>query len=360
MGPAAAAAPLRLAQPQPMTSHLPRALRGRNIQLPRVIRVRAVHALGMSDHAIEHAIATRGWQRLTRGILLTVPGGPTRADWINTGLALAAPTGAISGWDAVRLCGLGAPEPPHTEGLVLARDGEHRVVGQVRIRPTRRAFTTWTVPGDHPEFPHAKAVHIARAVADTALQYGHFRPVRALVTSTIQRGACTVDDLVYELESGPRNDSGWLRRSLADVRGGAKSIAEAEAIDVLRRSPVPEFEANVPIVTASGVQIAEADCLWRELRAVLEIDSREFHFAAADWDKTRKRHSRLGRHGLSVDHHSPNEVRTSPTLFAKEVEQWLRARAAELGIAYRPARNPLRVPDIPGRPAPFVVPDVLR
>jgi len=313
----------------------------------------------MSDHAIEHAIAARGWQRLTRGVLLTVPDEPTRADWINVGLELAAPSGAISGWDAVRIAGLGAVEPPRPEALVLARRGEHRVVGRVRIRPTHRPFVTWTLPGDHPDYPYADVVHIARAVADAALQYRHFRPVRALVTSAIQKQLCSIDDLVAELESGPRNNSGWLRNALADVRGGAKSIAEAEAIDILRRSPLPEFEANVPILTARGIQIAEADCLWRELRAVLEIDSREFHFAEEDWNRTRKKHSRLGRHGLSVDHHSPAEVRRSPTLFAKQVEQWLRARAVELGVPYRPVQDPLRVPAVLGRPEPFVVPDVL-
>lgn len=341
-----------------MTNHLPRALRGRDIDLPRVLSVAAAHRLGMTDHAIEHAISTRGWQRLTRGILLTVPGEPTRADWINVGLELAAPTGAISGWDAVRIVGLGAAEPPRPEVLVLAKGGEHRVVGRVRIRPTRRPYATWMLPGDHPDRPYGEVVHAARAIADTALQYRRFDPVRALVTSAIQREVCSIEDLVAELEDGPRNDSGFLRRALADVRGGAKSIAEAEAIDVLRRRPLPEFEANVPIMTVSGRLVAEADCLWRKLRAVLEIDSREFHFYEKQWDKTRKKHSKLGRHGLSVDHHSPAEVRSDGWLFAKQVEQWLRARAAELGVPYRPVRDPLRLPAVPGKPAPFIVPDL--
>jgi hypothetical protein len=341
-----------------MNRNQQRPLRAHPEQLPRVLSVAGARDLGFTDSAIRHRLAARGWQRPTRGILLTVPGEPTRADWINIGLELAAPTGAISGWDAVRIVGLGDPEPPRPEVVILARDGEHRVIGQARIRPSRRPVTTWMLPGEHPDLPHAQVVHTARAVADTALQYRRFRPVRALVTAAIQRGACTIADLVAELEGGPRNGSRWLRQALSDVQDGAKSIAEAEAIDVLRRSPVPEFEANVPIVTASGVLIAEADCLWRGLRAVLEIDSRAYHFSEEDWDRTRKRHSKLGRHGLSVDHHSPSEVRRDPALFAKQVEQWLRARAAELGVPYRPAGSPLRRPAIPGAPEPFVVPDL--
>jgi hypothetical protein len=313
----------------------------------------------MSADARAHAIKAFGWQRLTHGFVLTAPGPPTRADWLNVGLELAAPTGAISGWDALRIVGLGDPEPPTREVLVLTRGGEHRVRGRVRIRPTRRPYTSWTLPGDHPDLPYADVVHAARAVADTALLYRRFRPVRALVTTAIQRQACAVDELIAELASGPRNGSAWLRRALTDARDGAKSIAEAEAIDILRHSPVPEFEANVPIVTTSGVQIAEADCLWRELRAVMEIDSRAYHFSEDDWNATRRRRRRLGRHGLAVDHYAPKEVRENGRAFAKEVEQWLRARAADLRIAYRPVPDPLRPPAIVGKPEAFVVPDVL-
>ena len=313
----------------------------------------------MTRDAIAHAICAFGWQRLTRGFLLTVPGRPTRADWINLGLELAAPTGAISGWDAIRMVGLGEVEPPAPEVLILARRGEHRVVGGARIRPTNRPFTTWRLPGDHPDHPYCEVVSVARAVADTALQYRRLRPVRALVTSAIQKRRCDPEGVIAELESGPRNHSGLLRRAVVDLRAGAKSIAEAEAIDVLRRSPVPPFEANVPVVTTSGVQIAEADCLWRELRAVLEIDSREFHFLEDDWKRTMARHSALGKRGLVMAHYPPSQIRRSPETWAKGVEQWLRARAAELRVAYRPARDPLVCPAVLGRPDPYVVPDLL-
>jgi hypothetical protein len=341
-----------------MTRLLPPSLRGRDVDLPRVLSTRDARNLGMSKDAMEHAIAAFGWQRLTRGFLLTAPGSPTRADWINVGLALAAPTGAISGWDAIRMVGLGEKTPPAAAALVLAREGENRVVGGVRIRPTTRPFTTWLLPGEHPDHPYCHVASVARAVADTARQYRQFRAVRALVTSAVQRKRCTAEDLISELELGPRNHSAHLRRAVADLRAGARSVAEAEAIDILRRSPVPRFEANVPIVTVSGRHVADADCLWRELRAVLEIDSRQFHFEEEDWEATMARHSVLGRYGLAVDHCSPKQIRRDNTVWARGVEQWLRARAADLQVAYRPAKDPLVLPAVPGKPAPFVVPDL--
>jgi hypothetical protein len=342
-----------------MTGFLPRALRANHCSVPRVLAVSAARELGMSDDAIDYATERHGWQRLTRGMLLTVPGTPSRADWINVGLELAAPTGAISGWDALRIVGLGERNPPTDEVLILSRSGHHRVIGQARIRPTRRAFSTWMLPGEHPDHPYAEVVRTARAVADTALQYRRFQPVRALVTSSVQQRQCAVEELIAELEAGPRNGSAWLRRAVADARGGAKSIAEAEAIDALRGSPLPPFEANVPIMTASGVLIAEADVLWRELRGVLEVNGRRYHFSEDDWENTMKRHGVLSRRQLSVTHSSPSAIRSDPRAWARGVEQWLRARCAELRIAYRPVRDPLRIPAVPGCPQPFVVPDLL-
>jgi hypothetical protein len=174
----------------------------------------------------------------------------------------------------------------------------------------------------------------------------------------VQRGRCSVEELIAELDRAPRNNSALLRRAVDDVRGGAQSVAEAEAIDVLQRSPLPPFEVNVPIITPSGMLIAVADCLWRRLRAVLEIDSREFHFREEDWQRTMARHSLLTRHGLSVDHYSPAQVRRNPQSWARGVEQWLRARAAELHLTYQASRNPLMIPLNLGRPEPFVVPDL--
>jgi hypothetical protein len=338
---------------------LPPSLRGRRVDLPRVLSARAARQLGMSPDAVRHARSAFGWQRMVRGFLLTVPGPPTRADWINVGLELAAPTGAISGWDAVRMVGLGEPEPPTSDVLVLARSGENRVVGHVHIRPTKRAFRTWLLPGEHPDHPHGEVVSVARAVADTALQYRRLRPVRALVTSAVQRRRCSVPELIAEVDAAPRNNSAILRQAVDDLRRGARSVAEAETLDVLRRAPLPPFEANVPIVTAGGVLIAVADCLWRRLRAVLEIDSREFHYREEDWQRTMARHSLLSRHGLSVDHYAPSQLRRDRSAWVKGVQQWLRARAAELQLPYEPVRNPLVTPAAPGAPEPFVVAELL-
>lgn len=94
----------------------------------------------------------------------------------------------------------------------------------------------------------------------------------------MQQAVCTAAELVAELDAGPRNGSAHLRRAVGDVLGGARSVAEANAADWLRAGNLPRFELNVPILGEAGEIMYVADALWRELRAVLEVDSRRHHF----------------------------------------------------------------------------------
>ena len=171
---------------------------------------------------------------------------------------------------------------------------------------------------------------VPRAVADTALEMRGLRDVRALVTDAVQRGLAAPADLVAELEAGPQQGSALLRHAVADLVDGARSVAEAEAIELLRRRRVPPFEVNVPLVDERGVVVAVADILWRELRAVLEIDSREFHFGERRWKATMRRHNLLLRLGYATAHYPPSEIRSRGAAWADEVAGWLAARAREI------------------------------
>jgi hypothetical protein len=254
----------------------------------------------------------------------------------------------------VRAFGLGALTPPDDLVLLLCRGGEHRERGGVRFRPTARSYgpaSTYRLPIAYGGIP---VVTAARAIADSALLYDTLAPVRALVTSAIQRQVCTPEQLGDVLATSPRNYSAQFRAALSDVLDGAHSIAEAEASEALAAGLVPAFELNVPIVASGGRIVARADLLWRRLRAVLEIDSRQFHFDEDGWDATRTRHNRLTSAGLAVQHYSPSEVRAAPARWALEVGAWLAARATELQVPLGPPGGPIR--HGPGGPPPFLLP----
>lgn len=255
--------------------------------------------------------------------------------------------------DAVRVRGLGDARPPTSRVLVLSRHAANRVVGQVRIRETQRAYTVTTTSPDAFDHPLTPVVGTARAIADAAPFYRWLTPVRALVTSAVQRNLCTTDELLAELEVAPRQGSGFLRLALRDAADGARSVAEAVGARKLARSSIPAFELNVPIINVSGRLIAVADVFWRALRAVLEIDSREYHFSERDWKRTLARHNLLTRLGLAVTHHPPAEVMGRGRGWLDETGWWLAARARELGVAIERRHGVIQAG--PDGPAPFVV-----
>lgn len=171
--------------------------------------------------------------------------------------------------------------------------------------------------------------------------------MRALVTSSVQLGRCTTDELWRELSTGPRNGSAHLRRAVADVLDGAASLPEAELAALLREAGMPTFELNVLILDAGGRHIATADVLWRSLRAALEVDSRRHHFLEPQWRGTMRRHNLLTSGGLVLTHYAPSELLNRPDAVLHEIDRWLRSRATELGAGYPPPSVPAKLRGTP-------------
>src|SRR5205814_10362464 len=94
---------------------------------------RGLRARGISASTARNEIQRSRWQRLARGVLLTRPDSPTRADWVLAGLS-GAPDGVVSGWDALRCYGLAIRDPPPESVLILSTRGGCRDVGRAHIR----------------------------------------------------------------------------------------------------------------------------------------------------------------------------------------------------------------------------------
>jgi len=144
----------------------------------------------------------------------------------------------------------------------------------------------------------------------------------------VQGGHATVNEIGVELDAGPRRGSALLREALAEIGYGAASAPEARAASALRRAGIDNFEQNVVLDLRDGVRWI-ADFYWKRLRAILEIDSVEFHFRTADWTRTLDRHLSLTTHGYSVIHRPPSALRDEGR-FVAEVRAWLVGREAEL------------------------------
>ncbi|HKC27533.1 MAG TPA: hypothetical protein VKB75_05940, partial [Jatrophihabitans sp.] len=138
-----------------------------------------------------------------------------------------------------------------------------------------------------------------------------------------------------------------------EIAAGARSAAEAHVLAQLRRSRLPDFELNVPVVDVNGKTLFVLDVLWRRYRAVLEIEGREYHFGAAEWQSTLRRHNALTAAKLALLHYPPSALMGRDNAWLGEIERWLRTRADELGVAYTSGR-----PDRPlslSEPQPWLI-----
>ena len=290
-------------------------------QLPRVLPRAEALARGFSRRAIDHRLATGRWRRLLPGVYLTVD-TLTERDRDRGALAYVGRGAVLSGAAALRVAGFERVRRPQQVLVLAPPDNRTQSQAWVRVRNSHRDVRPNAWPGP----PHAD---IARAAADHALGLPRLDDVRALVAMIVRDGRCTLGELATELEAGPRRGSGHLRRAIADVSGGAASAPEARSAALLRKDRrIPPFELNVPIRLPGGRHYV-ADALWRQLRAVLEVDSAEYHLDAADWRRTMDRHLALTAAGYSVVHRPPSALR-EPARFCDDVAVWLATRAREL------------------------------
>jgi very-short-patch-repair endonuclease len=229
----------------------------------------------------------------------------------------------LTGAAALADLGLRSVDRPRRVLVLVPRQVHVRPAGWVRLRRTDRMPDPALRPGPRRADP-------ARAVADLALEWPRLDDVRALVTQALRARLCTLDELAAELAAGPRRGSRNLRLAITDADADAWSAPEARAAAILRRARVPRFEQNARIDLPDGTYVI-VDFYWRDLRAVLEIDSDAHHWLdPADRDATSRRQSTLQTYGYTVMSRRPSAIIRSPQQFRGDVEAWLAGRRVEL------------------------------
>jgi hypothetical protein len=195
-------------------------------------------------------------------------------------------------------------------------------------RMPRRIFTTGKIRFAVP----------ARAVADAARSFTTFDDVRAVVCEGVQRNLCALPDLVAELDQGPPTGSRLYRAALAEVSDGVRSVAEADFRALILRSGLPKPMFNAKLFTADGTFIAMVDAWWQDAGVAAEVDSRAYHLAAADQDRTTARHDKLIAHGVFPLHYPPRQIKTDSHVIISDLQSAIaQGRRPPLSITAIPA-----------------------
>lgn len=239
-------------------------------------------ACGLTPPALMHRLRAGGpWRKLLPGVYVAVTGAVTNDQREMAALLHAGPRSVITGTVAVRRNGIRVPGSNVVDVLVPA-DVRCHGTGFVRVQRTARALTI-------------------------------LRDVRAVVSEAVQRGLCTIAALHVE-----------LRMALTEVSDGIRSVAEAEFRVLLKRArlPMPIFNARL---FDGDTLIAVVDCWWPDAGVAAEVDSREYHFFAADWQRTTLRHDQLTARGILLLHFPPQRIRNDPQGIVAELRLALEA-----------------------------------
>lgn len=290
-------------------------------------------AMGMTPGALRHRLRPGGpWQLFLPGVYLAQTGAYGSHQRNMAALLLAGPGSVLTGAAALSEHGIRSPRTAMIDVLVPA-PRLRQSAGFARIRRTRRMPLGICTAGEISYAP------VPRAVADAVRWTDDDREARAVVAAAVQRGYCPLPLLAEELDAGPVRGSARLRRVLAEVAGGIRSIAEADFLELIRRARLPVPVLNPRLYTGDTF-IAAPDCWWPDAGVAAEVDSREWHLAPGDWERTLARHARMSSYGIIVLHFTPAQIRREPKAVAAMVGGALTAARDRppLALTARPAR----------------------
>jgi hypothetical protein len=267
---------------------------------------------------LQHRLRAGGpWQKLMPGVYVAVTGGVSTNQREMGALLHAGPQSVLTGLAAARRHGISGPTSTTVDVLVPAK-----------LRPQSTSFVrvwrTWRMPAEVCVASEIRYVPPARAVADAVRAMTNLRDARALVAQAIQRQRCSIAQLEAELAQGPVKGSAALRAALEEVRAGVRSAPEGDLRRLIKRGriPMPVFNARL---YAGRKLVAVVDAWWEEAGVGAEVDSREYHYAAEDWQGTIRRHDRLVAHGVLLLHFTPQQIRTAPDEVTAQVQAALAA-----------------------------------
>ena len=168
---------------------------------------------------------------------------------------------------------------------------------------------------------------VARTVLDVAGELERHRLAQAIDKAEIRRLGDRVPlTALVERYSGRRGVAN-LRTILAEGRIGldvTKEELEFRFATFIEKFDLPRPEVNAPLL-AGGVPI-EVDCLWRDQRLIVELDSRTFHDTSTAFERDRARDRALMADGWRVIRITWRQLHHEPDRLAQDLRRALCAR----------------------------------
>lgn len=256
-----------------------------------------LHALGMGEGAIDHAVSIGRLYRVFRGVYAWGHSNVGEFGRLRAA-ALACGEGAvISHRSAAALFGLLEDGPVVID--VIAPGARGRAIDSVRFHRVRppRLEETGTVAGIPCTSPARTLVDLAGTIGDWTL--------RSCFERAAQKRCLDVDAIEASIDPGRRGVNSllalvdeWRRAAPVAKKGRLKSPLEAKVLPLLLQRGLPTPLLNAPVEIPNGR--IEVDFLWPQQHFIVEADSRGFHATPIAFERDRRRDRELMRAGYSV------------------------------------------------------------
>ena len=263
-------------------------------------------ACGLSAEAVRHRLRTGRWQTVGRGVY-RLPGTASTWEQGLTALTLAAGPGAVASHrSAAALLGIpGFRRTPPFE-VTTTRRRRHRAgvahVHQATTLPARHLTLLEGIP--------------ARTLLELAATVPARRAERAL-DNCLSLGLVTARSVAAVLhEAGGRGHAGsaLLGELLSDRADGAAAPAselEARFLALVRSEGLQEPVRQMDAGDDAG-WVGRVDFAYREVRLLIELDSRRHHASNLDFEADRARDNRLVAAGWRVIRISWRQLTSQP------------------------------------------------
>jgi len=258
---------------------------------------------GLDSGFIYRQVRRGSWSRLLPGVVMTNTGEPTRRQRLIGGWLWAGPSAAVDGASACHWYGLQLDQfRPDVVHVAVPHDCAARTQGFVVVR---RAGSIEI--GGRAGVPY---VAPATAVLVAARSCRSEKAAIALLSRALQTGLVSVEDLARARECIGDKWCGRLDGALVAVGVGIRSPAENDNRRLILTSQVLlEPLWNQWLDLGDGLWPVCADALWLDAGFVEEVNGREYHAWARQFESTEARRARQVAAGLVVQGCTPTQLR---------------------------------------------------
>lgn len=197
------------------------------------------------------------WRRLLPGVVLLGDHEPTRDQLLHAARCQLGARAVITGLDALHAHGIGTHRSAMVRMLVPA---ERRTPANELIAPERTSRLP--EPSWFRGLPFAPA---ARATVDAARHEPNRKQIRVLLRAALYFGACSVQGLWHEVDSGNQRGTAILREELRQLGDAAHVTDFGAALRVLRTGSVPQPRWHVGLTDPHGRALGVVDAWWDHL-----------------------------------------------------------------------------------------------